>query len=631
MRSGPILRMLLAAFLGAHLLFALLPGFFEPWNLRAKDELFRLRSALDAGVPPYDERVVYVELRDADLEALGKPIFDRTAYAELVRALHACEVRVQVHDAAFRAGMDKAGEAALLVAVGSADEVVLGFVAALDRGPSSSAGTPWAATLAGDGQTLPVVAATTRSFRALEARAAGVGFLDLTEDPDGVLRRAPLVARATGGLRPSLSLMAACRYFGVKPEDVIVRPGESITLKAPKGVRDIVIPIDARGGVLIDYLGPWSAMDHISAADVLLNAADEEDLVILRERLRGRVALVADLTTGAGDIGTTALDARYPEVGLHATVLHSILTGRFLQEVPLWQMILLELLLLAGLFVAARRPPTLVFLGGAVGVIAVFLLGSALLFFYAGWIPHLMRPVLMLLTASLLLWGQRYLHFQQQRARLRTAFEAYFPPSLVERYVRNPEALQAGGRRADLTILFSDIVSFAALSEEMTPDTVHTLLSEYFDAMVEVSFEGGGTVDKFIGDGLMVFFGDPEPQADHAERAARTALAMQRRVHELNETWRSQGRPTIEIRVGLNSGPVIVGNMGSKRRMSYTVLGAAVNLAQRMESNAPAGGVLVSEHTLALLDDAFTTEPAGPVTPKGFRTPVATYIVLEAP
>lgn len=215
----------------------------------------------------------------------------------------------------------------------------------------------------------------------------------------------------------------------------------------------------------------------------------------------------------------------------------------------------------------------------------------------------------------------------REKAVLRRSFEAYFPPAVVEKIVAEPEYISARGERKELTILFSDIRNFTSFSSTLDPDHIRRLLNEYFDAMVEIVFRFGGTVDKYIGDGLMVFFGDPEPQADHATRAVRAAIDMQKTTRLLGERWEREGGFAFQVRIGINTGEVVVGNMGSRRRLSYTVLGAPVNLAQRLESNAPPGGILISQRTCDLLENQVSTRPMGQLKVKGLETPVTVHTV----
>ncbi|MFA6455637.1 MAG: adenylate/guanylate cyclase domain-containing protein, partial [Bacteroidota bacterium] len=165
-------------------------------------------------------------------------------------------------------------------------------------------------------------------------------------------------------------------------------------------------------------------------------------------------------------------------------------------------------------------------------------------------------------------------------------------------------------------------------SSTTTPEEISGSLSEYFEAMTAIVFKYEGTVDKFIGDGLMVFYGAPEQQQDHAMRCVQAAIDMQRECRRIKSKWESEGRFPLQIRIGINSGKVIVGDLGSERRKEYTVIGSDVNLAQRLESNAPVGGILISEKTFRLLNDTVLTRLHEPIMVKGLSTPIAVHEVL---
>jgi adenylate cyclase len=184
------------------------------------------------------------------------------------------------------------------------------------------------------------------------------------------------------------------------------------------------------------------------------------------------------------------------------------------------------------------------------------------------------------------------------------------------------------GQRKVLTIMFSDIKDFTHYSSTYSPDRIRSFLNEYFESMVDIVFAYNGTLDKYIGDGLMVFFGDPEPLPDHALRAVQAAVAMQKKAAELMQKWlREDGFP-LEIRIGINTGEVVVGNMGSSKRLSYTVLGSAVNLAKRLESCATTNGILLSQSTYELIKSAIPTRFFGEIQVKGIEAPVSTYEVI---
>jgi adenylate cyclase len=220
----------------------------------------------------------------------------------------------------------------------------------------------------------------------------------------------------------------------------------------------------------------------------------------------------------------------------------------------------------------------------------------------------------------------RYVDESRQRRRMRRAFEAYFPPAVVARLVESGQSFDES-RRRELTIMFTDIAGFTARSSTMPPDEVQGFLNSYFSRMVEVAFRHGGTVDKFIGDGLMVFFNDPDDQPDHAERAVRCAIDMQAAVRAFSAEREADGEPPVRLRIGVHTGWAIVGALGSVERLSYTAVGAAVNMAQRLESNAPAGRVLVSAETASRLPPGIAVSRAPAIDAKGFDRPVDVYLI----
>jgi len=259
-------------------------------------------------------------------------------------------------------------------------------------------------------------------------------------------------------------------------------------------------------------------------------------------------------------------------------------------------------------------------------LIGYFLIASGL-FLGPGIIINILRPVLVIVFSMFSIVAYHYFTEEKNKEALRRSFEAYFPPSVVKRIMANPDMITAGGQKKELTILFSDIKSFTTHSSTLSPDEIQKLLNEYFGAMVDIVFKYQGTVDKFIGDGLMVFFGDPEPQADHALRCVQAAIEMQKKTRELKVKWESEGRFPLKIRIGINTGSVVVGNMGSARRLSYTVLGSDVNLAQRLESNAPVEGIMISHRTYEFVKGHVKTKQMQPILVKGLETPIQVWEV----
>ena len=308
-------------------------------------------------------------------------------------------------------------------------------------------------------------------------------------------------------------------------------------------------------------------------------------------------------------------------------MFHTILTESFIQELSYMKMFCVELLLLSTIFMLALFFSSLPFSIGTITVGICYIGIAALFFLYGQIILHIVRPLLLVGFSLVSILVYRYINEEKEKQVLRRSFEAYFPPLIVKKLMANPKMIASRGQKKELTILFSDIVNFTGYSANMAPDHVQKLLNEYFEVMTEIVFKYEGTVDKFMGDGLMVFFGDPEPQPDHALRCVRAAIEMQKKVREIKTKWEEKGDMPIKIRVGINTGIVVVGNMGSQRRLSYTVLGADVNLAQRLESSAPVGGILISKRTNDLVKDHITTKPLGTIQVKGFDEIAAVYEV----
>jgi adenylate cyclase len=369
-------------------------------------------------------------------------------------------------------------------------------------------------------------------------------------------------------------------------------------------------------------------MKHYDFADVLLVSDSREDMDIMAEDFRGKIAVVSEVSTGSSDIAPVPTDNNFPLSGLHANVLHTILSENFLTEFTDFQMLFIELLLMVIVLVFAFKLSSRGLRYGTVFLLFGYLMSCALLFFYANVIVNIIRPSLMIVASVFSIIAYRYINEEKEKESLRRSFEAYFPPAVVKKIMANPEMIYAAGQKKELTIMFSDIKSFTTHSSTMTPEAIQKSLDEYFGAMVDIVFKYEGTVDKFIGDGLMVFYGDPEPQSDHALRCVKAAIEMQKKCRELKAKWEAEGRFSLKIRIGINTGPVVVGNMGSAKRLSYTVLGSDVNLAQRLEANAPVEGIMISQRTYELVKDHVPTKPLEPIKVKGLDQPIQVYEVL---
>jgi adenylate cyclase len=629
----------------AYVGFWLLPDVFEPWNARATDQLFRWRSGSVSLRPVYDPTIVHVDISNSTIQRFDQFHLTRAHFAQVVRNLAAMGVAAQLYDYIFSAASHQVDDEFLIAATQAAPRVYYGMAFEWLQGtppPQARSMSPersaylthsrWHVA-AHNGDALLHADWPFTTFPALSYASHGLGFLNAVPDRDGVFRRMALLVRYGDAFYPSLALRVICDYLSVPPEQLVLladrlilrgarRPGQDVG-------HDIVIPIDARGNMLVNFVGAWERMTHYDFADILQASTQRVLLDIWREELHGKIVVVSESATGVSDIGPVPVDTHFPLSGLLANVMHTILTEQFLRELPAGEMVLIELGLLAIVFFLACRVASLWFALGTLAVMLTYAGAAVLAFFYGHVLVNIIRPELMLGIALVGVVTYRYVNEEKERAVLRRLFEAYFPPTVIDRIMRNPALVVAStGQRKELTIMFTDIAGFSTYAATREPAHIQALLNEYFEAMIDIVFHYGGTIEKFTGDGFLVFFGDPEPQSDHALRCVRAAIDMQRKARQLKAVWQAQDKMPLQIRIGINTGPVIVGNMGSARRLTYTVIGSDANLAQRMEANAPVGGILLTKATYEQVRASIPACPQGMIDVKGFDQPIEVYTVV---
>ncbi len=639
-RFAPAPAVIVAASLALAWALSLLSasGGFD-WNSRLDDSFFRLRYAL-RGPQKMASSIAHVDVTDSMVEKLGMKGGDRTDFGRHVDVLSRAGASSIVFDIIFPQPGTPAGDAAFVAQTRKAGTVYLPAITRTEEydavaGRREPGGDPLAAWLwhprlvAGQGPAGAV--SSTVSFAALTSAARGIGIINSEPDPDGICRRMPLVAAYRGGIVPCLALRAACDVLAVEPATVEVTFGHRVRLpraRMPDGsVRDIDIPIDRAGRMIIDFAGPWGAsFPHYSFAALLQAEHDPGLADSVAAELENSHLVISDLTTSSSDYGAVPMERVYPRSGIHANILNSILTDRFLRAPSAGETFLLTLAFAVLLAAAAMRPRALAGLLLALLAWTVLAAGEAALFVFGGIMPALAGPTLGFFFTLVAVTAYRYLQAEREKLRIRTRMERYFAPRLMSKILQTRDRLMSVEQKV-VSILFSDIAGFTSWCTTQPPESIHRTLNEYFELMTEIVFRNEGTVDKFIGDGLMAFFGDPLPQPDHALRAVRTGIEMQQAVRNLRARWETEGRMPIHIRIGINSGEVVVGDMGSSRIMAYTAIGAHVNLGSRMESKAPVDGVLVSAPVYQAVRETVPTRFAGRITAKGISGDFETWEV----
>ena len=459
--------------------------------------------------------------------------------------------------------------------------------------------------------------------------AAGAGHFNPLVDIDGTSRRVPLLVEYKGAYYESLSLAMVRNLLGNPP----IIPGypenapgsyaamEWLDLKVAAGGL-MRIPVDENAATLIPYRGYQGSFSYISISDVLNDR-------VPKEKLAGKVAVVGTTAPGLMDLRATPVGAAYPGVEIHANLIAGMLDASIKHKPPYILGADVLLVLIAGAVMVFLLPMLSPFRATVVGLIVLLLLLSVNFGFWH--VSNVVLPLangmiaIVLLYAMNMSWG--YFVESRTKRQLTGLFGQYVPPELVEEMSRDPENYSMAGRKAELTVLFSDVRGFTTISEGLEPDELATLMNQYLGAMTLVVRKHRGTLDKYIGDAIMAFWGAPVDDPEHARNAVLTGLEMHVALHELNKTLMARGWPELKIGVGVNTGPMTVGDMGSPVRQSYTVMGDAVNLGSRLEGITKQYGVgfIVGESTRELLKKEFVFRELDLVKVKGKDKPVGIY------
>jgi len=456
---------------------------------------------------------------------------------------------------------------------------------------------------------------------ALTEAAKASGFYTLRSDWDGVLRWMPLVIRIGDDLFPPLPLLAAWQYLD--------RPGLTVRIESDgvQGVQmgDRFIPTDERGQLLVNYLGPANTFQYVSVTDILHGNVPEGTF-------KNRVVLVGATAIGTHDLRTTPFGPVYPGLEVHATVIDNIVTRSFMAR-PDWSKAydIAAIVLLPALIGIAL--PRLSPLRGVLAFVVLFgayILVTRSLFVSGGMWLNMVYPLSALSLNYTALTAFHYLTEQRERKRIKGTFRQYVAPLVVEEMLKSPGGLKLGGEEKVLTVLFSDLEGFTSHSERYTPTQMVEMLAEYYNHVTEEVFKHQGTLKEYVGDELMAIFGAPLEHADHAERACAAALAMRERRLALATEWGPSGRPMLHARTGINTGPMLVGNLGSRYRFAYGVLGDQVNLASRLEGLNKVYGtdILLGENTARVVEARFLLREVDMVRVKGRKQAVRIYELL---
>ena len=614
--------------------------------------------------PPPETPALVVDIDEASLKALGQWPWPRTLLGALTDKLTEAGAAVIGFDLIFPepdrtsprhllaplfpdetpplavsralAGMPDHDQVFATAIAGS--RVVIGSV------PGDSAGIEHPLRKAGYSQAgddpwrlAPRFSRAVTSLAMFEEAAAGIGSLDEDVDWDGLIRRMRLVELVDGAPYPTFPAevlrvaLGAKGYLGRSVNASGEGGGAAGRLVAIR-IGPLAVPTDERGRIWIAYR-PLDPGRWVSAADAIAGKLDPT-------AIKDRVVLIGSSAAGLNDLRATPVGPTVPGVEVHAQVIDQAAQRWFLTRPDWANGAERSFIALAALVLAVILPLLGAVRAGLVGALALALCWGLSLWSYQArhWLIDPAYPSL----ATILVYGGStvlgYLQAERSRREIKHAFSRYMSPALVDELAAHPERLKLGGEMREMTILFADIRGFTGIAEGLNAQQVTTFINGFLDPMTEVVMAHKGTVDKYIGDCIMVFWNAPLPDPDHARHAVDAALAMRRRLAALNETWRraaeAAGHPfrPVRIGIGLNTGQCCVGNMGSHQRMEYSVLGDPVNLASRLEGASKTYGVdlVISETTAAALGELPVIE-LDHIRVKGKTQVVRIFTLLEAP
>ncbi|MBU0483126.1 MAG: adenylate/guanylate cyclase domain-containing protein [Proteobacteria bacterium] len=542
--------------------------------------------------------IALIAIDGKSIAELGRFPFSRKYYASLVDQVTAAGAKALLMDAFFPEPESAEVDQAFAAAMARAGNVYLAVAFDLNRDC--------------------VAVGVTESIKQLSGAAKGSGHINFLPDEDGINRHTmPLIAYGDK-IYPSLALRGAMEALGV--EEI-----EQSTFNIKVG--EVRIPTAVNGTMMINHIGPPGSYQTFSFVDVVKGR-------IAADLLKDKLLFMGATALGIYDMRVTPFDGNTPGVEINATIADNIISGNFIRRSGVEAIIDILFIFILGmasfLVIAKLRPFPAFFL-------LLLLAGGYIAFTYymfvAGYWFSMVYPLAGMMVASAVSAGFRFVTMDRRAKEIRSIFSSYVSGKVVDQLVNDPEGAGIGVSTKEVTVLFSDLKGFTSYSEQVEPYKLVSTLNEYLAEMTRVIMSHGGTVDKFLGDGIMAYWGAPLAQENHAELAIGCTFVMQERMAALQKKWRKDGTQPFSFRLGINSGEVIAGTIGAKgKKMEYTIIGDSVNLGARLEGTAKFYGVdiLVSESTYQATKEKFIYRNLDYIRVVGKRVPIQIYELVAA-
>ncbi|MFC1848437.1 CHASE2 domain-containing protein [Chloroflexota bacterium] len=605
-RRRYLLGLLTGAVIGAVLCAAFCFNLFSGIQLQSSDFLFKAAGAHQSSAQDGDVMIVAID--EKSLDQLGHfPSWPRSYYAQVVDRLAEAEARIVVLDVLFAepAPCDEQ----LAESIESAGNVILPLAYSSSLHEYAGAGEP-----AGGGGFI-------RPVSLIEQNALAVGHAGMLPDEDGVVRRLPIAIHSGEDFEPALALAAVAKYLR-RPQVI-----ESTVENNSLSFAGRSIPLDDADGMIINYTGTSTERGNLAGfqtvpfVDTLRGEID-------KPLFRDKIVIIGATAAALGDTFWTPTGRMMNGVEIHANAIHTILNADFLRSSPSSVTIALIMVLAVLCALIVLRLRVLWAALSATLLLIVYFL-TAFTFFDKGIMLNILYPPMAILGAFV---GVNLFNIASERSdkRLITeTFGRYISPPVVDKILTalDTDEIKPGGQQQEVTVAFADIRGFTNMSEEMQPEALVRVLNLYLSIAIDAVIKQGGIVNKFAGDSVLAIWNAPVLCEEHALMATKAAIDIQRSIEELQQ--RETDLPKVNFGIGISTGKVVAGNMGSENRLEYSVVGDAVNIAARLTSAAEGGKVWVSCDTYELIKDHVAATPLEPLTVKGKREPIKAYEVLN--
>ncbi len=620
-----------AAVLSAAVILALTPTRAVSW---LENGAYDARVRWSARPADIDKGIVIIDLDNPSFDIfkdkLGRWPWTRRVWTELIRYTSKGQPRVIVFDAVYGGVENPQVDQQFAEMIHNSGRVILAFNIARDTGVTRATptGDPALAVIAPEAVPLPAGMkadshlALNVPLGQLAQNAAGIGCIAATPDGDGTIRTAPLFCGMGEHAYPSLALRTVEFLSGQKPQLATAR---SATIAGG------AVSVDAQTRVLLRWHGEnFKTYERIPLWNVLCSMYPAQCEPQVKkyppDYFKDKIVIVGASAATVLDVHPTPFGESSPGFLAHATLIDNLLHGQSMRAAPAWLGVLLVLVMAGfGALVQMRGKSPMREAAALLGIALLFAALNYMAFARGSyWMPAV-APLGALALSFVSVGAVRFATTGRELRRTRGTLERYMSPAVVGHVMEHLDELDS--QKRELTIFFSDIRNFTTMTEKTPPDELIALLNEYLAAMTEIVFKYDGVVDKFIGDGILAYWGAFTPGRNHAELAARAALEMIERVRELNAKWKAAGRNEIAIGIGLNTGEVISGEVGSGKKVEFTVIGDPVNLASRLEglNKDFKTSIIISEFTLAKLGDRARVRALGGVKVKGKTIETTVY------